>query len=1420
MHQYRINYFLLFGLAAVFVVVGGIAFFVIHPWQVNRNAEWFRERSESAIAENDPRTAFDYLAKYYRFRKDEDDALIKLANLGVEVTKLEDATGGEYRSAHKILKHAVVKTNDPALRRELADALIKGGRPGDALVHIDELLKNDPSNSELQALRVRSLFATKDYRQSTELAYSLIGYDKKSKTFDAEKAIAADQPEIYTMLAATLVEIDKKPEQARLVIDQMVEANPESHEAHLKRSVFLLNRGEKEEANLALAKAYELNPTDADVLMRMGQVALSEKDYDKAYQHLAEGLENYPRKIAFYKLLALTETQRGNTSEALVILDRGIEEFGLRRSLILVLDKIGVLFRNKDLAEVNNILEVLEELKIASLEPLIAYQRTRIKWHNEQWAEAVNEFKRLRPKLFQFPEAQTLAGIMLGRAYERLGQSDLAEQTYNSVLQDRPNDPRAMAGLRRVSKQTRRGDSRVPQGFNVGQLVRQILALPKKQQDWERVDTQIAEFVEKNKLPESAGMLYQAQVFLERKMYLEAREKIRAAAKVDPENLNVRLAAVKLLWLEPDTSSQKALANLDQVEKKFGDSLQTRILRAKMVAASDEENIPEQLSSLAEGIEDWDDRDKVQIYVYLARELRHLGKNDDALDFVNRAAQLAPNNLPVRMQLFDVAMQKNDDEAMQSAQRKILEIVKSKEDASYIITEVKRLILGYGKDQVTREELLEARAMLDAAMQQRPEWSLLHVTYGQLLLVLQVDLDIALERLNDALKFGPPNMGALSLHIKLLANQGQYQEAREKMGLMSAEIREKMLGKVNAEVLLRTGDAEEAFEAAQKIADQQPQQVTTQKWFAVLANTAGKTEAAAKAWQKVVELNPTEPDSWSQLLTIYARQKNLEQLLHTIRQAHLALDAEFVPLLTAKTYELQGRWQNAEALCLAAYGDRLNEIPIARRMADFYLLWSSKNPANAKKAALYVNRILRASYEGNVPPQYMHHVAWARRQAARLLAATGDYQKNQQALRLLMLAKVDGELPAEDQAMRGGIMASLKDPASQAQAIQVLSEMRKKGQLKKKLTLSLAGLMFAAGDWKSSENILLDALATYDADPEVRSTYINLLIEHGDYDIAQSRLNRIKNTAAYRGIYLQLLARLSAKKGDQAGVRKSLTALLPDDLEGSLEPPQLALVRSVARLASKYDDTALAEKLYTLFAQRVPSAAFELTRFHALYGNIDTALEQMKKAPPKQRNQSVALAAQMLRKRRAEFGDKYDEPVNRFMAAALRDDPESALRLLTQAEILEIQQKYEESANAYDKLLKRDDVPVLERAAASNNLAFMLALMGQRLGEAETLVNQAIEFYGPLASLLDTRGVVRIANKQYDLALEDLRLAVTVEHPPLTQYHLAKALLLTGDKEAAQKRWKEARKRGLKEEDVPTLERAGYEEFAKKIQQI
>ena len=53
------------------------------------------------------------------------------------------------------------------------------------------------------------------------------------------KATAKDRPDVYSLLAALIIERDQDKEFAHRVMDQMIAENPDSADAHLKQSIFL-----------------------------------------------------------------------------------------------------------------------------------------------------------------------------------------------------------------------------------------------------------------------------------------------------------------------------------------------------------------------------------------------------------------------------------------------------------------------------------------------------------------------------------------------------------------------------------------------------------------------------------------------------------------------------------------------------------------------------------------------------------------------------------------------------------------------------------------------------------------------------------------------------------------------------------------------------------------------------------------------------------------------------------------------------------------------------------------------------------------------------------------------------------------------------------------------------------------------------
>jgi len=64
-----------------------------------------------------------------------------------------------------------------------------------------------------------------------------------------------------------------------------------------------------------------------------------------------------------------------------------------------------------------------------------------------------------------------------------------------------------------------------------------------------------------------------------------------------------------------------------------------------------------------------------------------------------------------------------------------------------------------------------------------------------------------------------------------------------------------------------------------------------------------------------------------------------------------------------------------------------------------------------------------------------------------------------------------------------------------------------------------------------------------------------------------------------------------------------------------------------------------------------------------------------------------------------------------------------------------------------------------------------------------------------------------------------LKLAVTVGRDPIKYYHLARAQLLSGDKEEALKSWNLAKDLGIEKEKLPVIEQSDFQEFETKIGQ-
>lgn len=1466
MQRYRVNYVLLVALVVGFFVAGGGAY-GLWRFQIDRNASRLIAKADAAEASGDLEEAFKSLEQYGQLRPQETEPKLRLGEISAKLADQVDLRIEPRLKAYARLAEVVRETDDPALRRKLIDIQLKFGSPDLALVNIEELLGQGHGDPELKALKAQCLFATQKQALGEAWSYKLIGYDKQTDVLDATKGEAPNNPLVYAILASYLHELN--PKLAQRVIEQVVVANPESSDAYVMQYQYYKGQSQNEEARAAITKAFELNPEDASVLNAKGaeaigdfQLAVAEAQGDNAAElreqaktHLADaakffaqGMEKYPDRIDFFERAARIETFRENPEAALQIADKGIAAFplktkfdrmGLPAAVGLVNLKIEVLLAKKDFDAVKKQIALLRELNSERVNAVADFHEARLAAVNEKWADAAASLIAVRPKLLGFPDLQALAAAIQGFCQGQLGQFDLARDAYKAALDINPDLPQAKAGLDQMNVMTNQAapDEKT---LELDREIKEMLALPKAQQNWDSLTQQMDAYIDgeaANRVvpatwAPSRKALLRGQMFAmraaetndpveQKDLFQQARKSITEAYGIDPKDPTIQIQAIRLVAQEPNDGPARALTLLDSVVKKNKDTAQLRALRVELLSALRDEQLPSQLNAATQGMDDFSDAEKAIVWSTVAGRFEQLGRLADAQRCLEQAASLSPNSLPTRNALFELALKQNDDPGMRAAQEKILEIVKSKTDPGYVLTEVKRRIAGFSNGSVSKEELTEGRQMLEAAIKRRDGWSDLYVVQGQLALVLDQNVDAALKSFEKAFSLGASNLNAVALQIRLLAERGRLPEARQRMDQIPMINWSAALGTTAADVLVAVGENDKAFAEAQKVAESKPEDAQIQTWFAGIATRAGKNDAAEAAMKKAIAINPEDPDAWTRLVGLYMQSKQPEKVEETLRGAFLALDDEYLPLLTAKYYELQSRWQEAEDIYLSVHAGQENEPHVARRLAEFYLQWVNANEANRGKAAVYLNKLLKAANEGKLPENDPNG-PWARRQAAQLLAQSGDLNDSLKAEQLLNVAINGDKAAPEDQEQLIDLLSMRPDPASRQRAIDALRAMKKqRGSLTPERELQVGHLLYELNEWDAAKKQMLDIIGRFPNDVRLQTAYISMLIGQKEFDEAALRITRLSGNEELAGSLNELRLRLASQRGDKAEVRKMLTAMTPDLTR--LTQEQLKFIRALAQTADGAGDHEYALTLLQEYSRRAPDAALELARLNALNGNVDEGLATLRTLAPQNMDDVSRIALEVLRKRRSESPEKLDAAVSQMVRAALRDDPEAARRLVLEAEMLEVQEKFDESIAAYKKLLARDDVPKLIRATALNNLAYLLALNSKSPEDLELAVNsasEAIALLGPISDVLDTRALALLKQGKFEPAAEEMKQAVKMNPTASKYFHLASALLGAGDEAGALAAWKQAKDAGIGPDGVSKLEHAELDAFTKKMEQL
>jgi cellulose synthase operon protein C len=607
---------------------------------------------------------------------------------------------------------------------------------------------------------------------------------------------------------------------------------------------------------------------------------------------------------------------------------------------------------------------------------------------------------------------------------------------------------------------------------------------------------------------------------------------------------------------------------------------------------------------------------------------------------------------------------------------------------------------------------------------------------------------------------------------------------------------------------IRRDRPEQAIEIARMRARQRPDDPLAQLWLSRLLMITGKVKEAEEPLRHATELAPGDSRYWNALIDFYVRTKNREQIDATIERLtdSKSLDATQKSLLLARCYEVTGNRQMAEKHYGLAADSAPADVAIQLRIAQFYM---QRNPQQSKKHLEAALKLDPASTP-------------AKQMLAIVHAALGEITG---AEALLSVASEDGTIAADDVRLNALLLLQRGGEANLSLAVSKIEELIGRDSLgireqatdrlllarlyeqqarlrhdangrgerlrkSEQQLVSVAQLSDAAPshvgaliqflirqDRRHEATVWLDRLETRvqsmpTDDPAVVALLIQLQLQHQSPQRAEKWVAKLETIDTIPLRALALRVQLAVALDNKA----DLPALI-EPTAGKLEPAakspdeRIQIVAAVGDLYFGHKRDADAErwyrKLLSLDAKRYTPLVKVLQRQANIKGAITACRDAL------QTDESVQpyllLASVLIEGKPSAAEFESAEPLFKAGLEKFESDP----RLLYGLGLVRVMQK----RDADSIVLFRKVVAASPRSIpALNNLAMLLADIPSERPEALRLIDQAIDFAGQDAALLDTKGAILLYSGRSAEAVALLELATRESTAdPRHHFHLALA---------------------------------------------
>ncbi|MCA1684266.1 MAG: hypothetical protein LC708_03970, partial [Actinobacteria bacterium] len=323
----------------------------------------------------------------------------------------------------------------------------------------------------------------------------------------------------------------------------------------------------------------------------------------------------------------------------------------------------------------------LKRLRTAGVSPAaLEYLEGRLAYAGGKVPEAVAALERAAPGLAKLPgmaEPAKTAYILLGRCYEAQGKGDQQSSAYRRALEVPPPgsglDQVARLGLAAALSAREKVDEAVDEYRKLlaqpspppearlalsRLLVARALRSPESQRGWPEVERALDDA--ERAAPDSPEVaVLRGEVLLARRKPDEASALIRSARDKAPDRVELWVAQAELE--RRAGRPEEALRLVEEAERRLGRRVELRQARAAYWAGRTGREAVDALTELERSAADLGPDDRRRLFGALAAAYTRVGDAGGYRRLIKRWADEEPNNLRLRLALFEETGADGDD---------------------------------------------------------------------------------------------------------------------------------------------------------------------------------------------------------------------------------------------------------------------------------------------------------------------------------------------------------------------------------------------------------------------------------------------------------------------------------------------------------------------------------------------------------------------------------------------------------------------------------------------------------------------------------------------------------------------------------------------------------------------------------------